>query len=82
MLGDAAAVGRGPDVGLSSPESLRRAVLSELTQSSISDWDDAFARKVRFEVTMPKVKGCFLTVTGATVCTWCKSMTRDKEYSW
>jgi hypothetical protein len=53
--------------GLSSPESLRRAELMKDTQSSISAWDEALARKVRFEVTMPKVNECFLTVTGATV---------------
>lgn len=48
-------------------ESLRRAPLSARTQSSISSCEDALARNVRLDVTMPKAKECFFTVTGATV---------------
>ena len=51
----------------SRSDSFRREVLIVRTQSSISSCDRALAKNVRLEVTMPKLNGCFLTVTGATV---------------
>jgi hypothetical protein len=50
-----------------SSVSLRLADVIAMTHSSISDWDDASTRKVRFLVTIPKVNECFLILTAAAV---------------